>query len=91
MLITKGSGNITRRGSMTKLQDIEENIMDCWSVCNDLESVFKQIGDGDREPTPDELMNTIMGMQQLYHWKFEQLFNKYEDILETQRRDLMDD
>ena len=76
---------------MTKLQDIEENIMDCWSVCNDLESVFKQIGDGDSEPTPDELMNTIMGMQQLYHWKFEQLFNKYEDVLEAQRGDLMDD
>ena len=76
---------------MTKLQDIEENIMDCWSVCNDLESVFKQIGDGDSEPTPDELMNTIMGMQQLYHWKFEQLFNKYEDILEAQRGDLMDE
>ena len=76
---------------MTKLQDIEENIMDCWSVCNDLESVFKQIGDGDSEPTPDELMNTIMGMQQLYQWKFEQLFNKYEDVLEAQRGDLMDE
>ena len=76
---------------MTKLQDIEENIMDCWSVCNDLESVFKQIGDGDSEPTPDELMNTIMGMQQLYHWKFEQLFKKYEDVLEAQRWDLMDE
>jgi len=22
-----------------------------------------------------------MGMQQLYQWKFEQLFNKYEDVL----------
>ena len=76
---------------MTKLYDLEEMIMNCWSVCNDLRVVLQQIGDGEREPTPDELMNAIMGMQQLYHWKFEQLFNKYEDILETQRRDLMDD
>jgi hypothetical protein len=46
-------------------------------VCNDLEAVFKQIGDGERDPTQDELMNALIGMQQLYEWKFEQLFNKY--------------
>jgi len=27
------------------------------------------------------MMNTLMGMQQLYEWKFEQLFNKYEEVL----------
>tara|TARA_R110000868_G_scaffold291240_6_gene551667 strand:- start:41 stop:247 length:207 start_codon:yes stop_codon:yes gene_type:complete len=68
---------------MVKLYDLEEKIMDCWSVCNDLETVYQQIGDGEREPTPDELMNTLMGMQQLYNWKFEQLFSKYEDVLKV--------
>ena len=52
--------------------------MDCWHVCDDLQVVFKQIGDGERDPTQDELMNTLIGMQQLYQWKFEQLFFKYE-------------
>jgi len=65
---------------MTKLHELEPHIMDCWSVCNDLETVFKQIGDGERDPTQDETMNALMGMQQLYQWKFEQLFNKFEDI-----------
>ena len=65
---------------MTKVHKLEEKIMDCWSVCNDLETVFRQLGDGEREPTPDELMNTLMGMQQLYQWKFEQLLSKYEDM-----------
>ena len=41
---------------MSEMHDLEEKIMDCWSVCNDLESVFRQI------------------------------FNKYEDILEAQRK-----
>jgi hypothetical protein len=72
---------------MTKLYDLEEMIMDCWSVCNDLETVFKQIGDGERDPTPDELMNTLMGMQQLYQWKFEQLFNRYEKIHRSQQEE----
>ena len=57
--------------------------MDCWHVCDDLQVVFKQIGDGEREPTQDEMMNTLMGMQQLYHWKFEQLFFKYEQVIKS--------
>ena len=81
-----GYMNDGRIKEMTKLYDLEEMIMDCWSVCNDLRTVLQQVGDGDREPTPDELMNAIMGMQQIYHWKFEQLFKKYEDILEAQRK-----
>lgn len=65
---------------MTKLYDLELMILDCWRVCNDLETVFKQIGDGERKPTHDEMMSTLMGMRQLYEWKFEQLFFKYEDL-----------
>ena len=46
---------------MTKLYDLEEMIMNCWSVCNDLRVVLQQIGDGEREPTPDELI-MILGV-----------------------------
>ena len=60
---------------MSNMDDLEPMIMDCWRVCNDLEVIFKEVGDGD--PTEDELMNALIGMQQLYEWKFEQLFNKY--------------
>ena len=60
---------------MTKPYDLEPMILDCWRVCDDLEVVFKQVGDG--EPTEDELMNALIGMQQLYQWKFDELFNKY--------------
>tara|TARA_R110000796_G_scaffold42205_3_gene104491 strand:+ start:132 stop:395 length:264 start_codon:yes stop_codon:yes gene_type:complete len=73
---------------MSKFYELEPHIMDCWSVCNDLEIVFKQVGDGDREPTEDEMMNVLIGMQQLYQWKFEQLFNKYEQLLQDNRQEL---
>ena len=73
---------------MSDFYKLESMILDCWSVCNDLEIVFKQIGDGDREPTPDEMMNALLGMQQLYQWKFEQLFNKYEQLLQDNRQEL---
>jgi hypothetical protein len=66
---------------MPKMYDLEPMILDCWRVCNDLETVFRQVGDGESEPTQDELMNTLMGMKQLYEWKFEQLFNRYGEVL----------
>ena len=68
-----------------KIYDLEPMILDCWKVCNDIETVFKQIGDGAREPTHDELMNTLMGINQLYEWKFEQLFEMFETVLQMQR------
>ena len=68
---------------MAKLSDLEPMIMDCWHVTDDIQAVFKQIGDGERDPTQDELMNALMGMQQLYQWKFEQLFFKYEQVLSS--------
>ena len=71
---------------MAKLYELESMIMDCWHVCDDLQVVFRQIGDGEREPTQDELMNTLMGMQQLYQWKFEQLFFKYEQMIAEGRK-----
>ena len=70
---------------MSKLYDLEPMIFDCWRVCNDLETVFKQVGDGESEPTHDEMMNTLMGMQQLYQWKFDQLFFMYEQVMKDQR------
>ena len=66
---------------MSRLSDLEPMIMDCWSVCNDLQTLFKQIGDSDRDPTPDELINILLGMDELYQMKFDQLFNMYEELL----------
>ena len=70
---------------MPKMYDLERPIMDCWNIINDLETVFKQVGDGESMPTEDELMNALMGMRQLYDWKFEQLFNLYEEVMRENR------
>lgn len=69
-----------------KLYELEEAIMNCWSVCDDLETVYKQVGDGKKEPTTDETVNALLGMKQLYHWKFEQLFNEFENLCEEYRK-----
>jgi len=67
-----------------RIHDIEPEIMECWSICNDLETIWTQICDGESVPTRDQLTNTLLGMQQLYQWKFEKLFNTYESVVKTQ-------
>jgi nitrate reductase assembly molybdenum cofactor insertion protein NarJ len=39
------------------------------------------------KPTVDELANTLQGLQQLYYWKFEQLFDTYEKIIAEGKSD----
>jgi hypothetical protein len=36
-------------------------------------------------------MVALNGMQQLYQWKFEQLFSKYEDVIGTQHNEMSND
>ena len=70
------------------IHDLEQPIMDCWNICEDLKTVYTQLCDGEREPTIDEITNALMGMQQLYQWKFEQLFHKYEMVIEARSREV---
>lgn len=76
---------------MDRTRGLEARIMSCWSVCDDLEVVYRQLGDGEREPTSDEMMNTLIGMKQLYQWKFEQLFDTYEQVLQERSKENEDD
>jgi hypothetical protein len=69
-----------------EVYDLEQPIMECWSICDDLKTVIIQIYDGDSEPTKDEIGNVLMGMQQIYQWKFEQLFHQFEEVLKAQRK-----
>jgi len=73
-------GKIAGKLKVTKLHGLEDMILDCWHVCNDIETVFKQVGDGEPEPTEDELMNALLGIKQLYEWKFRQLSRSYYDL-----------
>jgi len=75
---------------LMKVNELEQPIMECWDITRDLQTVFTQICDGQREPTTDELTNALMGLQQLYEWKFEQLFFMFEKVLEAQREETDD-
>lgn len=69
---------------MTKLYEMEQPIMDCWGIVDDLKLVFHTLGE--REVTDDELQNVLLGLFSLYDMKFEKLFKLYEQAIREQHK-----
>jgi hypothetical protein len=57
--------------------DLEQEIMECWAVCEDIDTIFHAT-DG---ATEDELANALMGVSQLYKWKFRKLSETFEQLV----------
>jgi len=62
-----------------KIFDLEQSIMQCWNVCDDID-VLSQTIDRSEPLTQDELKNILLGMKSLYHMKFEKCFGEFEDV-----------
>lgn len=61
--------------------DLEQEIMDCWHVTDDLNVLFEAVMEKDLDK--DMIANIILGMQQLYHLKFERTFSTFEDCIKN--------
>lgn len=62
-----------------KMYDLENQIMTCWNVTDDINSLYKHYGDKDM--TQDQVANILLGLKELYDIKFESLFATYEEAL----------
>jgi hypothetical protein len=61
--------------SNIKLYELEEQIMKCWGVTDDLKVLLESVEHDDRQS------NILIGLIDLYDMKFEKLFKIYEQIL----------
>ena len=66
---------------------LEERIMECWQVVDDIKITWEEFSDGKEEMDTDELCNILLGMQTLYDRKFARLFSSYEKMLEEMRQE----
>lgn len=55
--------------------DLEERILRCWAITDDIEVVFRTL---DRPYTEDELANMLIGLKALYNQKFQELWDTFE-------------
>lgn len=60
--------------------DLEEKIMDCWSITSDIKLVYEEHLDSPKRMTDDEIANILIGMEYLYNRKFQRLWQAFEDV-----------
>ncbi|MDG1858180.1 MAG: hypothetical protein P8I94_03690 [Emcibacteraceae bacterium] len=70
---------------MPNIFDLEQRIMKCWNVVDDLNDVYAYTGDheffaGMNAKHSDEISNLLLGMAKTYDLKFQMLFENFEEV-----------
>lgn len=60
--------------------DLEQDIMNCWSVVEDIKELSRCKMDR-RKMTEDEVNNYLLGLETIYQVKFERLFETFEMLI----------
>jgi hypothetical protein len=66
---------------MTDRFDLEQNIMQCWNVCDDIQ-LYLDMHDNMDE---DQRLNYLIGLKQMYQMKFERCWNSFEQCVSTRQ------
>ncbi len=69
---------------MTTNFDLEQQIMDCWGVVDDINTLYQ--GVVERDMTRDQVSNVLLGLNALYQLKFERCFETFERLLQENRK-----
>jgi hypothetical protein len=67
--------------------DLEQTIMAAWNTKEDLELFVKQLVDGPRPMTEDEIWNMVYGIACLHGARSEAMFEAYEKYIAMVRED----
>ena len=61
---------------MTHQFDLEQQILECWRVTDDINMLYKAVLD--TSISRDDIANTLLGLKHLYDLKFDRTFGTYE-------------
>lgn len=68
---------------MEKQFELEQQILDCWGICEDLDMLFEAVME---DLERDKIANILLGMKDLYQLKFEKAFNTFEEMISEKHR-----
>jgi hypothetical protein len=60
--------------------ELEDRIMDCWSVTSDIKVAYEEYLDSPEPMDEDELSNILIGIEYLYNRKFQKLWQTFEEV-----------
>lgn len=65
--------------------DLEDMLMKCWHVTDDIELVITMVENIDIDAKDkDKLMNVLIGMKELYNARYTAMFEVFEDMVRQQ-------
>ena len=70
---------------MTNVFDLEQKILRCWSLKEDLDAIVDRLVECD-SVEKDEMVNALVGLSVLHDIRCSNLFNAYEIILKQQKK-----
>lgn len=68
---------------MNKQFKLEQQLLDCWHVTDDLDTIADAVLEQDL--TNDDIANMLIGISKLYHLKFEKTFRTFEGFISEKR------
>ena len=74
-----------------KMQDLEQHIMECWKLVDDVKLLYEQVMNKDLHKDQDRLANALLGLHILYEMKFERAFKTYEEVLKQHYKETAND
>jgi hypothetical protein len=63
--------------------DLEQDIMKCWNVTDDIDLLYR--GVLERDMTSDEVANALLGIKTLYAMRFDELFRTFERLIQAKK------
>jgi hypothetical protein len=64
--------------------DLEQQILDCWKIVDDINLLGKNVLEGKIEGgslTHDEISNYLLGLESIYELKFQQMFDTFGSLI----------
>lgn len=68
---------------MVDKYDLEQGIMKCWNVTEDIDIVYKNVMEKDM--STDDIANALLGLKTLYEMKFDELFSTFETLVHEKK------
>lgn len=66
------------------MDQIEDDMSSMYSVVADIDAVIHAIGDSKIEYTEDQLLNMLIGLQQLHKTRYDKMWQTWETLNEKQ-------
>lgn len=71
-------------GNATDRFDLEQNILKCWNVTEDIDLLYENVMEND-DMSKDDIANALLGMKQLYEMKFNKLWDNFEILVSEKK------